>query len=87
MGVHAARQATQIVDHVATVLGIEVLCAAQALDMRRPLKASRGVEAGRRADRVRVDARDGSDDRKKTTAAGGGSGDDAGGKTRLRFLR
>ena len=54
MGVHAARQATQIVDHVATVLGIEVLCAAQALDMRRPLKASRGVEAGRRALRRRI---------------------------------
>jgi histidine ammonia-lyase len=47
MGAHAARKAAQIVDHVGTVLGIEALCAAQALDMRRPLKPSRAVEAAR----------------------------------------
>ncbi len=49
MGAQAARQAAQIVGHVATVLGIEALCAAQALDLRRPLRAGRGVEAARRA--------------------------------------
>jgi histidine ammonia-lyase len=54
MGVTAARQARQIVDHVATVLAIEVLCATQALDLRRPLEAGRGVEAARRAVRKRI---------------------------------
>jgi histidine ammonia-lyase len=56
MSAHAARQAWQIVDHVATVLGIEVLCAAQALDLRRPLRPGRGVEAARRAVRRRIPA-------------------------------
>ena len=49
MGVHAARKAVQVVDHVATVLGIEALCAAQALDLLRPLRAGAGAEAARRA--------------------------------------
>jgi len=49
MGVTAARKAARIVDHVATVLSIELLCAAQALDLRRPLRGGRGVEAARRA--------------------------------------
>ncbi len=54
MGAHGARQAGQVVDHVATVLGIELLCAAHALDLRRPLIAGRGVEAARRAVRRRI---------------------------------
>jgi len=54
MGVHAARKAAKIVDHVAAILGIELLVAAQALDLRRPLTAGEGAEAARRAFRRRV---------------------------------
>lgn len=54
MGAHAARKAAQVVEHVSTVLAIEVLCAAQALDLQRPLKPGSGVEAARRAFRRRV---------------------------------
>ncbi|WP_019586643.1 histidine ammonia-lyase [Deinococcus apachensis] len=44
MGAHGARQLRQIVEHARTVLGIELLCAAQALDFQ-PLAAGRGVRA------------------------------------------
>jgi histidine ammonia-lyase len=54
MGAHAARKARSIVDHVRTVLAIELLCAGQALDLRRPLKAAEAVEAGRAALRRRI---------------------------------
>lgn len=56
MGVTAARKAASIVDHVGTVLGIEFLCAAQALDQHAPLKAGKGVEAARAAFRKHVSA-------------------------------
>lgn len=45
MGMTAALKARQVVDHVRTVLAIELLCAAQALDFRRPLRSGPGVEA------------------------------------------
>ncbi len=45
MGLHAARQAAQIVDILAQVLAIEALAAAQGLDFRRPLRAGRGAAA------------------------------------------
>lgn len=51
MGLHAARQAAAIVDALAQVLAIEALCAAQALDFRRPLRAGRGAAAAH--DRLR----------------------------------
>ena len=54
MGLHAALKAARIVDHVAHVLAIEVLAAAQALDLLLPLRGGRGVEAARRAVRRRV---------------------------------
>ncbi len=54
MGAHAARKAARIVDHLATVLAIEVLCAAQALDFLLPLEAGRGVERARRAVRRKI---------------------------------
>jgi len=57
MGALAARKAERIVEHVATVLAIEALCAAQALDLRRPLTAGAGVEAARRALRRSIPAR------------------------------
>ncbi len=48
MGAHGARQAAAVVDHVATVLAIELLCAVQALDLLKPLSGSPAVEAVRR---------------------------------------
>jgi histidine ammonia-lyase len=54
MGTHAARKAARIVEHVTTILGIEALCAAQALDLLRPLVAGAGAEAARRAVRRHV---------------------------------
>jgi histidine ammonia-lyase len=45
MATHAARKARTVVGHVATVLGIELMAAAQAIDMLRPLTAGAGVEA------------------------------------------
>jgi histidine ammonia-lyase len=49
MGWHAARKAGEVLDNVATVLAIEVLCAAQAVDLRAdvapPGPAAAGVHA------------------------------------------
>ena len=39
MGWHAARKAGEVLDNVATVLAVEVLCAAQAIDLRAELAA------------------------------------------------
>lgn len=54
MGMAAALKARQVVDHVRSVLAIELLCAAQALDLRRPLRSGAGVEAAHAAIRGRV---------------------------------
>jgi histidine ammonia-lyase len=54
MGAHAARKAAQVVGNVAHLLAIETLCAAQALDLLRPLRPGSGVEAARAAFRRRV---------------------------------
>ena len=54
MGVHAARKAARVVDHITTILAIELLCATQALDLLKPLSGGNGVEAARRAVRRRV---------------------------------
>ncbi len=45
MGMTAALKLRQIVDNVRTVVGIEWLVAAQALDFRRPLRTSPALEA------------------------------------------
>lgn len=45
MGTIAARKARQILEHVEMVLSIELMCAAQAIDLRRPLQANAGIEA------------------------------------------
>lgn len=45
MGAAAALKFATIVDHVRTVLAIELLCAAQGIDLRRPLRTSRPLEA------------------------------------------
>jgi histidine ammonia-lyase len=48
MGVHAARKASQIVENTITVLGIELLAAAQALDFLAPARPGRGALAAHR---------------------------------------
>ena len=45
MGTIAARKARTILGHVETVLAIELMCAAQAIDLRRPLSANPGIES------------------------------------------
>ena len=45
MGTIAARKARHIVEHVETVLAIELLCACQALDLRQPLEASAPIQS------------------------------------------
>lgn len=44
MGATAALKLAQIHDHVRTVLAIELLCAAQGLDLRRPLHTTPPLE-------------------------------------------
>ena len=46
MGAHASLKLAQIHDHVRTVLAIELLCAAQGLDLRAPLRPAAGLRAG-----------------------------------------
>ena len=54
MGTHATRKLLEVVDNAATVLAIEVMAAAQALDLRAPLAPSRGVAAVHRRVREAV---------------------------------
>jgi histidine ammonia-lyase len=45
MGMTGALKLRQIVEHAERVLAIELMCAAQGLEFRRPLKAGQAVEA------------------------------------------
>ncbi|MDQ7843503.1 MAG: histidine ammonia-lyase [Armatimonadota bacterium] len=54
MGAIAARKARAVVGHAQQVLGIELLCAAQALDLRAPLRPAPGTGAARAALRALV---------------------------------
>ena len=45
MGMTGALKLRQIVEHAERIVGIELMCAAQGLEYRRPLSASREVEA------------------------------------------
>jgi histidine ammonia-lyase len=56
MGATAALKFATIHDHVRTVLAIELLCAAQGIDLRRPLTTTRPLEAVHAAIRARVPA-------------------------------
>jgi histidine ammonia-lyase len=56
MGATAALKLATIHDHVRTVLAIELLCAAQGLDLRRPLRTTAPLEAAHAAIRARVPA-------------------------------
>ena len=44
MGMTGAIKLRQIVEHTERVLGIELMCAAQALEFRRPLRSSGRIE-------------------------------------------
>jgi histidine ammonia-lyase len=55
MGVTAARKASVVARNVARILSIELLCAAQALDLRRPLTSSEALESVHRLVREQVD--------------------------------
>jgi histidine ammonia-lyase len=48
MGMTSALKLARIVENVRTVLAIELLCAAQGLDFKAPLRPGAGVEAARR---------------------------------------
>ncbi len=52
MGMTGALKLRQIVENVEQVLAIELMCAAQALEFRRPLKAGREVERAHAAIRA-----------------------------------
>lgn len=45
MGVTAGLKAVDVLRNVETVLAIELLCAAEGIDYRRPLRTSRVLEA------------------------------------------
>ncbi|HEY8212319.1 MAG TPA: histidine ammonia-lyase [Myxococcaceae bacterium] len=54
MGMTAALKASQVAEHVRTCLAIELLVAAQALDLRLPVKPGRGAQAAYQCIRGRV---------------------------------
>lgn len=52
MGMTGALKLRSIVEHLERIVAIELMCAAQALEFRRPLRAGREVEAGHQAVRA-----------------------------------
>jgi histidine ammonia-lyase len=56
MGATCALKLERIHDHVRTVLAIELLCAAQGIDLRRPLTTTKPLEAVHAAIRARIPA-------------------------------
>ncbi|MDQ4005814.1 MAG: histidine ammonia-lyase [Actinomycetota bacterium] len=54
MGWSAGLKLRPVVEHLATVLGVEAMCAAQALDLRAPLEPARGTAAARTALRTLI---------------------------------
>jgi histidine ammonia-lyase len=56
MGATAALKLSMIQDHVRTVLAIELLCAAQGIDLRRPLTTTKPLEAVHAVIRAKVPA-------------------------------
>jgi histidine ammonia-lyase len=54
MGVHAADKLARIVDNVRNVLAIELLCAAQGVDLRAPFKPNAALAAAHQAVRDKV---------------------------------
>jgi histidine ammonia-lyase len=58
MGAHGALKARRVLRNVEAVLGIELLCAAQALEFRKPLRPGRGVERAYTVFREHIDELD-----------------------------
>ena len=54
MGMTGAIKLRQIVEHAERIVGIELMCAAQGLEFRRPLKSGRGIERAYEAVRAVV---------------------------------
>jgi histidine ammonia-lyase len=59
MGAHGAVKLRRVLRNTEAVLGIELLCAAQALEFRKPLRPGRGVEAAYERLRARIPELDG----------------------------
>lgn len=55
MGSISGRKAMKVIENVEKILGIEMLCAAQAFDYRRPLRSSQALEACHRHIRQYID--------------------------------
>lgn len=55
MGAISARKLDKIIDNLENVLAVELLCAAQAFDYRRPLKSSKILEACHNSVREKID--------------------------------
>ena len=54
MGSISARKACQVIDNLENILAVELLCATQALDYRRPLKSSNVLESCHQLVRQRI---------------------------------
>jgi histidine ammonia-lyase len=54
MGWLAGLKLRQVLEHVRTILAIEALCAAQAVELQRPLEPAAGTTAALRAFREQV---------------------------------
>jgi histidine ammonia-lyase len=54
MGTTAAKKATQVLRNVEAVVGIELMCGAQALEFLKPLRPGRGIDRAYRALRERI---------------------------------
>jgi histidine ammonia-lyase len=52
MGMHAARKASEVIENAETIIGIEMLAGAQAIDLRKDLAPGKGTEAAHRAIRA-----------------------------------
>ena len=73
MGMNAALKMRQIVENVEQVLAIELLCAAQGLDYRKPLKPGKQIRAGTRRDsQDRSPSRSGPASRNRYQSTGAG---------------
>jgi histidine ammonia-lyase len=56
MAAHAARRLGRMADNLDVILGVELMCAAQGIEFRAPLKTSVKLEAAMRAIRAAVPA-------------------------------
>ena len=55
MGPISARKLNRVIDNLENILAVELVCAAQAFDFRRPLKSGKILEACHHAVREKID--------------------------------